>query len=576
MKTSRLPLYAGLSMGLIGTLLIFGPLLHLLSREQVHTHINYEQAGFYVAGPLVLPIVGIALVYLAIFVYHRRLFATYISAGMSVLTVVYLFILYPFKPITVLVTLLTLIYLIFLALGQRQLIVKSNFEDLSSHLQPIAVIVLTGFIYGLLGFYILGKPLFHTQFSLTTSFDMTLDGLTGFSGTIDEPTRAGKLFIDSLGGIGIVVFILILEALFRPLRFKILTHQEDDAHRLAETLVRIHSVSSEDFFKLWPSDKQYFFSHDQQSFLAYKPSGRTLVVLSDPVGDPHSFEGLVAEFMSYCRSHGWFVAVINASDVSKQLYKHDKHSSLFIGNEGIVQVVQFVNETNHTKHFRYIRNKAERDDLKVEEWRDLTDDQITKLQTISSEWLSRGSRREYTFFMGYFDPTYLRRSRIFVLTQQGRAVAYVNLIPSFHKGHLSIDHLRSRKNISSAGMHFLLMSILQQLHDEQAKTLNIGLSPLSGVESSNTKLIPKATLRLFRRFGASYYSFQGLEQFKNKFKPKWEPRALIYTGTPVNLIRITTDIEHATAYAAKGNGRLYWSTLGGILLLAIGIYFILG
>ena len=557
----------------MGSVFVFGPLLHLLSRGPVHAHIHTNHGYVTIGGSIVLPIVGIMLVYLSLFVYRRRLLAAYTSAGASVLMFAYLCLMYPAKPMTYVIGILVTLYLILIIVGRRYFIIKNNLEDLPRHLRPIIVIACIGLLYGTLGFYTLGHPLFHTQFSLTESIDTTLDALTGFSGTINEPTHAGSLFIDSLGGIGIVIFALLLEAFFRPLRLKVVSHQEINDRRDAEAIIRAHSASSEDFFKLWPHDKQYFFSHDRRAFLAYKPSGRTIVILGDPVGDTHTFEKLITDFMAYCQSLGWLTAVVNATEDGTRLFEQYGLKSIFVGNEAVVDVAHFVDKTSHDKHFRYVRNRAERDALVVEEWRTPSDEQLAQLRVISDEWLARGGRREYTFFMGYFDQEYLRKSRVFVLLQQGEPVAYINLIPSFHKGHSSIDQFRSRDAMSPVGMHFLMMHILERLHGEHAMTLNIGLSPLSGVEASDAKAIPRATLKLIRHFGASYYSFQGLEQFKNKFKPDWQPRAILYTGS---LLSVTNDAERAAAYGTNPNKQFYLSTTAGIIVLALGIYFILG
>lgn len=580
MKNSRLPFYAALCLGVMGGLFVFGPLVRVLNHTSVYVHAHHSHvshANVLVPGAVVLPVIGIALIYLALFVYHRRLLAACVSTGVSVLIVGYLWVMHPFGPLTMLMTCLTVLYVALIIGGYRQFIVGGNLENVTHYLRPIALIALVGFTYGVMGFYLLGTPLFHADFSLGTSVGMTLNAMTSFSGTIDEPTRASKLFIDSLEGIGLIIFMLLLEVLFRPLRLKVLPHQEDSDRHAAEMLIRATSTSSEDFFKLWPQDKHYFFSQDRQAFVAYKPSGRTMVVLGDPVGSRSSCEQLVAEFTAHCRSLGWFIAVINATDAGRQLFEPYGFGSVFTGNEGVIAVAKFVSETRRDKHFRYVGNKAERDNLSVEEWQHVTDERIATLRAVSDEWLSRGGRREYTFFMGYFNETYLRQSRVFVLLQDGRAVAYINLIPSLYKAHASIDHFRSRGNMSSVGMHFLLMCTLEQLHTEHTKTLNIGLSPLSGVDESSAKLLPKTTLKLIRRFGSSYYSFQGLEQFKNKFRPLWEPRFLLYTGAPVGLIRITNDIERAATYTpGRTNRQLYISTFVGAIILAIGLYFVIG
>ena len=270
------------------------------------------------------------------------------------------------------------------------------------------------------------------------------------------------------------------------------------------------------------------------------------------------------------------MAAINTTDNGKALFEGRGFKSLFIGNEGVVDVEQFIETTSRDKHFRYVTNKAHRDQLRVEEWQHIDEDRFAKLHTISNAWLMRDGRREYTFFMGYFDRSYLQECRIFVLFEHDKPVGYVNLIPSFHAGHESLDQFRACNDISSIGMHFLLLKTLETLHSEHAKTLNIGLSPLSGIEKDSIDLVPRATLQLMRLLGASYYSFKGLEQFKNKFKPIWEPRSIVFSGAGPNLLRISRDIERASNYEPHGSRSLYVSTTIGVVVLTLGLYFILG
>jgi phosphatidylglycerol lysyltransferase len=572
---SHLPALATLVLAVLGLLLVFGPLLHLLTTAPQHGHFNIYHHAVTWASVISLPAAGIMLIYLSLFVYHRRRYAVYWSAGLIVALFIYSIVLYRFSPIVKIYSVLAVLYLAIVVLGYNQFTIKNNLEGLSRYLRQIGIIVIVGLFYGTVGFYVLSEQFFHVHFSLQTSLVMTIDSLTSFGGTINEPTRLGQLFIDSLGGIGIVVFILLLGALFRPLSLRVLSGDSQSAER-AKQLVARHSRSSEDFFKLWPHDKHYYFSDDRQAFLAYKQSGKTVVILGDPVGDTKQFTTLLANFVDICRSQGWYMAAINTTKITENILPTHGFSTLFIGNEAIINTGTFHDSTAKNKHFRYVRNRAKRDHLSVEEWTHPTLAQIDQLHAISNSWLARGSRREYTFFMGYFDRDYLQQCRVFVLMQHSRPVAYINLIPSYYHGYESIDHLRSSDNISPVGMHFLLMSIINTLHNEKTKTLNIGLSPLSGISAGEKNLMPKAALRVMKLLGASYYSFQGLEQFKSKFAPTWHPQSLLFSGTMPSLVRITRDVERASTYSPHGGTlRLYLSTAAGVIVLTLGLYFIL-
>jgi phosphatidylglycerol lysyltransferase len=514
---------------------------------------------------------GILLIYLSIFVRHRRRLAAYASSTITILTLPYLFSVFHKSFVATLLTILIFIYVTLILVRRKEFSVRNNFEGIWQHLQRIGAIAIIGIFYGIMTFYLLGPKLFHSHFSLIESFDLTLDSLTGFSGTMSHAAHLGSLFIASLGGIGLVVFILLLGTLFRPLRLKLWDESHED-RGLAKRITAKRSASSEDFFKLWPMDKQYYFTDDRSTFLAYKQSGRTIIILSEPVGLQDRFDELISGFFAFCFSNGWRIAAIQADETAKTLYERHGLSSLFIGNEAVVEIAHFTEKVQNNKDFRYVRNRAVRDGLTVMEWTHPTKEQFRQLESISNSWLGHG-RREYTFFMGYFDPPYLEQGRIFVVLENDRPTGYINLVPSYIKGHHSIDHLRSAPDANPVSMKFLLMSILQTLSQENVKTLNLGLSPLSGAPEEASTL-SRVVVRIARTLGPAYYSFKGLEQFKNKFRPAWSPRFVLYSGSSANLLPVVQDIERASTYLAK-NVQLYVSTVAGVILLTLGLYFII-
>lgn len=562
----RVALFCLIALGLIS---IFGPLLHFATIEMERHHHAFGRTNVIIS----LPVVGVLLLYIAVFVYYRRLLAVYLSAGLSIALSAYQYTLLGMTPLTLATILLTALFIGACATCSNYFTIRNSFEGLRQQLKPIGIIMMIGFAYGVAGFLILGERFFHTSISFEDAAILTISNVIGLNGTITEQTHVSQLFIDSLGGIGIIIFISLLGALFRPLRLKLFVTGQHDLD-LAERILQESSTSSEDFFKLWPRDKRYFFSEDKRAFIAYKQAGHTIVVLGEPAGDHHAWPQLIEQFTEYCQSLGWALAVVNANRQTRKLYKSCGFSSLFIGNEAVVDVAQFIDTTRRDKHFRYVANKAHRDNLAIEEWVRPNRTHIEELREVSDDWLARGGRREYTFFMGYFDPAYLQQCRVFVLKQAGQTIAFVNLIPTFIGIHASIDMFRSRADASPVATHFLLMSVLETLSHEQVKTLNLGLSPLSGV-TDDQETTSRALLRAVRFLGASYYAFQGLEQFKSKFRPTWEKRWLLVSGTSASIIRASRDIEAASRYEPHGDRQIYISTVVGVIILTIGLYLLL-
>jgi hypothetical membrane protein len=339
-------------------------------------------------------------------------------------------------------------------------------------------------------------------------------------------------------------------------RFRLANNVAD--RRLATDIIKRTSTSVEDFFKLWPQDKHYFFDDSKTALLAYRVEAGVALVLDGPSGNKRAYAKLLKDFIAYCQSNAWKMAIIHADDDARALAVKAGCNAIFIGNEALVDVEEFCSATARSKHFRYVENKAVKAGLRVEFWEPpLSVSQVQELRQVSDAWLGTAGRREYGFVMGYFEESYIKSSEVAVLLEGDAVIAYANVIPSYVPGERSIDHMRHTAAMPSIGMHYLLKTMIRTLADKDVKTFNMGLSPLSGLDELTDPNMAERVMVSLKSFGSRYYSFAGLEQFKNKFKPRWQARYIIYQGVPTNLIRVANSLNKATAYPApRRTGRI--------------------
>lgn len=77
-------------------------------------------------------------------------------------------------------------------------------------------------------------------------------------------------------------------------------------------------------------------------------------------------------------------------------------------------------------------------------------------------------------------------------------------------------------------MDFLFISMLQHFKEKGYDTFNFGLSALAGVgENPESRRLEKVLHYLYQHLNR-FYNFQGLRSHKDKFRPRWEPRYLVY------------------------------------------------
>jgi phosphatidylglycerol lysyltransferase len=518
----------------------------------------------------VLMIIGLLLIYLAFHLYARRKVA-YVVSTILIACVLVISLFMRHKIAVMLVLEATV--LAWMLVCRRFYSIRSDLVRMAFGIRVSLFIGIGAYVYVLVGLLLIGKGAFHHYFSVQDAVVDSFQILFTIN-DIETPTTQAVVFIYLANILSIALFVLIIGSLFKPVRF-VLASNKNDKKRVFEILQKT-SQSSEDYFKVWPDDKHYYFSSSYKSFLAYKTSGRTAIILGDPAGSPKEFKQLISQFNEFVTLNGWYVAAINTTSISEKIYRQEGLNELFIGNEAIITIADYVAYTTLSKHFRYINNVAVRDGLTIEYWETIDDVKVRVLKQVSDSWLSHGGRKEFTFFMGYFDPTYLKACSVMVLKQANVVVGYINILPSFTDKEVSIDHFRARPGISPASMHFLLKGLIDHLSREGKASLNIGFAPLSGLEIRDGKrpTIEKL-LKILKKFGNRYYSFKGVEQFKGKFQPVWHPRNLYYSGNVTTLAIIVRDIERASRLFSERSKRR--KIIGGIsvfLIIAAMVQFV--
>lgn len=503
-------------------------------------------------------VLGLALLYIASQVSLRKMTAWYVaSTSLGLLAVAELFHFHD--------GLMAGIYMLVLAsllLHRQQYVVRSDVQSLRRGLvvaatMLAAVIVFSGVVFGVIDGRSYGARLTTAQtFSVTTREMLNMDP----PGNLPDGVRLrhhDRLLIGLLRLSVVSAGVIVIWSLFRPLRLRLGAPQR---HRVvAERILRQYGNGSEEFFKLWPADKHYFFYGD--SFVAYKPVRGVALVIDGASGQPELLDQLRQHFCDFARRNGWSVVLIHGDAAESDAWRPMLGERLFIGSEAVVDVASFATATFRNKHFRYIANKAAKDGLQFELWQPPLDpDQLGQLRHISDAWLSHGGRREYSFIMGYFDDSYLRGCQVAVLVRNGRAAAYANLIPQYARqdnqgqgaekpaAWASIDHMRFVPGMSNVAMHFLLRETIMQCHEAGVRHFNLGLVPLSKLDEQLGKNATERILSALKTLSKRYYSSDGLEQFKGKFAPHWQARYIAYQAPPTRLLSIGLALNNATAY----------------------------
>ncbi|HXE10459.1 MAG TPA: phosphatidylglycerol lysyltransferase domain-containing protein, partial [Verrucomicrobiae bacterium] len=429
---------------------------------------------------------------------------------------------------------------------QKEFVVKSDIQGFRSAVRFTIIVLVVALIYGVAGFLLLDKSDFHQEISLPTAMHYTVDQ---FDLTTERPlqpyTRRARLFTDSLSFVSFAALVYVAISLFQPLRASLSAQTSEREH--VRHLLRRYGGSSEEFFKLWPHDKQYFFDDSGECVLAFRAHRGVALCLGDPIGDSGQFPALMRSFKQLCFNNDWLPAFIHVADTHRQLYERHGFILQKLGEEAVLALGHFQKELRDAKYFRQIRNKFVKQGFSSELIMPPHHSAVLeRLKVVSDEWLATGGRAERGFAMGYYTTEYIQQCPVMVVRDAaGTIQAFANVVPAdFDREEATYDMLRRSKKSLGNINDFLLMELIDVLIGQGYVRLNLGLSPLVGlddIEKDRRNLIDNL-LHFAYANGDRFYSFSGLHRFKGKYEPEWDDRYLAYQEGVRNFSKTMTGL----------------------------------
>jgi phosphatidylglycerol lysyltransferase len=469
-------------------------------------------------------LIGFALVVSAINIYRRKRRAWWIVTALASFSVVFHLLMrhHRWQAVVPMLLLAVLVY------ARGMFTVKSRRFNRRAALLRFAVAVFAAFVYGVAGFWLLEPREFGVNFNWIASIHRTLLYLTLVGDPSLQPqTRYAVWFLDTLTMLTMLVIGYGVISLFRPMLYRF--HAAPQERERARGLLARYGRSSLDYFKLWP-DKSYFFNSSGDGFIAYSVGANVAITLGDPIGPPESLAKMIREFKQYCEENGWAVAWHQTLPDLLPLYQQAGFKKLKIGDDAIVDLTTFTLEGKEMKRFRQRVAQLDKQGVRLQSYQPpLSNQLIDRLHEVSEEWLQLPGKRERTFTLGRFDPEYLRTTPVYTAEDQdGRVLAFVNLIPSYHPGEATIDLMRHRLQTPNGIMDYLFIKAFSVCREQGYTRFNLGMAPMAGFQEREEASGPERAVHSFFQRLNFVFSFSGLKAYKAKFADVWEPRYVIY------------------------------------------------
>ncbi len=257
----------------------------------------------------------------------------------------------------------------------------------------------------------------------------------------------------------------------------------------------------------------------------FKESTYYILFLGDPVGDKENFFPFIKKIHDFATSIGKELIFYQTTTENIHIYTEFNYTLFNLGEEGELAIDSFKTSGNKGKVFRQLLNKQEQEEL-IFQIEPPTPELLHELKPVSDEWL--GIRKEMTFSLGSFDEDYLAKQDIATIRDKdSHVIAFASMMPAYVDGKISVDLIRWKEHPSIQMMDLMYLDLILWAKEHDYTTFNLGMAPLSSTFEKSSGFLSTVTTSIYHN-SSSLYSFKGLRNYKNKYKPNWQPRYLVY------------------------------------------------
>lgn len=357
--------------------------------------------------------------------------------------------------------------------------------------------------------------------------------------------------------IGLVTALLILAIFYvvsKPLHWKdassrgqekrILDHLQQYGGSTLAHLIFLH-------------DKYVFWNQKETVLFSYQKYANKMVVLGNPIGEKEDLIDAIEELAEKADLYGYTPVYYEVSQSLLPSFHENGYDFFKLGEEGFVNLESFSMEGSKRKNARTLLNKYAREDIHFEVVHPpFSDDFLKELEDVSLQWLN--NRKEKGFSLGYFDKHYLNQSDIaLVRGKESQVLGFASLIPVYDgRQTLSVDLMRFIPAAPKGVMDFIFLSLFLWSKEQGYKRFNMGMAPLSNVGMSKFSFLSEKIASQIFEHGQSFYQFQGLRRFKDKYANHWEPKYLAYRRQS-SLLFTMMQITFLISRKQKGSASLF-------------------
>jgi lysylphosphatidylglycerol synthetase-like protein (DUF2156 family) len=386
----------------------------------------------------------------------------------------------------------------------------------------------------------------HQQGSTAGITDYVFDALFGWPNT-GSHVRTNGFFHAALFGSAAMLALVAFGSILRPaIGGAVSSRQRKLDEVRARTTVQKYGAGTLDYFSL-RDDKLWFFWNE--TLIAYTVRFGVCVVSPDPIGPQYQTHEAWEQFRRFVDRQGWFVCILGANEPWKTFYESMGMSSIYAGDEGIVETKDFTVRGRANKGVRQAATRVERYGYRVEFFDPLSISPQVKSGVLELLEKSRrgGVERGFSMTLGrIFDHRDEGMLMAVCFDKDNVPVAFCQYTPCREINGWSLDLMRrDMGNHPNGLLDFVIVETINHVRETSGGGLGLNFATMRGVLAAErgTGPLRRAQSLVLKKLSDDM-QIESLWKFNDKFNPRWLERYVVIDGWE-NLIHVGLAIASA-------------------------------
>jgi lysyl-tRNA synthetase class 2 len=377
--------------------------------------------------------------------------------------------------------------------------------------------------------------------SLSDRLEHVLYGLFGFQGPVDYAAPTSWTVAFSLGALGLLTAVTTIYLALRP-EHPAARLTADDESRLRALLDKHGGRDSLGHFAL-RRDKAVVFSPSGKAAVTYRVVHGVMLASGDPIGDVEAWPGAIERFMDEAKAHSWTPAVMGCSETGAEVWTRETGlDALELGDEAVVDVPDFSLAGRAMRNVRQMVKRIERAgyETRVRRVRDLGEGELDRVRRAADDWRGTDTERGFSMALGRVgDPA---DGDCLIATAHkpdevpgpyGDLKAVLHFVPWGSDG-ASLDLMRRDRTADPGMNELLIVATLEAAPRLGVARVSLNFAMFRSALARGERIGAGPVLRAWRGllvFLSRWFQIESLYRFNAKFRPRWEPRFVVYDTT---------------------------------------------